>query len=166
MNTTNFWGDYQTKKFVRRIFSRDDWEMNGRFYGGFWQQISKNFRKQIYINDNPTIEVDYKGLHAAILSARKGVVSDTDRYDLGLRILTDFDQKQQRDVVKMLVLTAINAKSPKSAFSAFRDSEKDGSREKRLTDSQLKSLLEAFINKHPYLEDDICSDKGIGPVAL
>ena len=151
----------QTKKFVRRIFSRDDWEMNGRFYGGFWQQIGKNFRKQIYINDSPTIEVDYKGLHAAILSARKGVVSDTDRYDLGLRILTDFDQKQQRDVVKMLVLTAINAKSPKSVFSAFRDSQKDGSRKKRLTDSQLKSLLEAFINKHPYLEDDICSDKGI-----
>ena len=93
----------QTKKFVKRIFSRDDWEMNGRFYGGFWQQIGKNFRKQIYINDSPTIEVDYKGLHAAILSARKGVVSDTDRYDLGLRILTDFDQKQQRDVVKMPV---------------------------------------------------------------
>ena len=60
--------------------------------GYFWPKdtgISKNFRKQIYINDNPTIEVDYKGLHAAILSARKGVVSDTDRYDLGLRILTD-----------------------------------------------------------------------------
>jgi hypothetical protein len=61
----------QTKKFVRRIFSRDDWEMNGRFYGGFWQQISKNFRKQIYINDSPTIEVDYKGLHAAILSQER-----------------------------------------------------------------------------------------------
>ena len=51
-------------------------------------------------------------------------MSDTDRYDLGLRILTDFDQKQQREVLKMLVLTAINAKSPKSAFSAFRDSQK------------------------------------------
>ena len=27
----------QSKKFVRRIFSRGDWNYNGRFYGGFWQ---------------------------------------------------------------------------------------------------------------------------------
>ena len=64
----------QSKKFVRRIFSRGDWNSNGRFYGGFWQQVGSEYRKHIFINDNPTVEVDYKGLHAAILSAEKGVV--------------------------------------------------------------------------------------------
>ena len=49
----------QTGKFVRRIFSRGSCEMNGRFYGGFWQQIREDLRKKIYINDNPTVEVDY-----------------------------------------------------------------------------------------------------------
>ena len=73
----------QSKKFVRRIFSRGDWNYNGRFYGGFWQQVGSEYRKNIYINDNPTVEVDYKGLHAAILSAKKNVVNDGDRYDLG-----------------------------------------------------------------------------------
>ena len=29
----------QSKKFVRRIFSRGDWNYNGRLYGGFWQQV-------------------------------------------------------------------------------------------------------------------------------
>ena len=29
------------------------------------------------------------------------MVSDTDRYDLGIRILTDFGQKQQRDLVDL-----------------------------------------------------------------
>ena len=64
----------QSKKFVRRIFSRGDWNCNGRFYGGFWQQVGSEYRKDIFINDSPTVEVDYKGLHAAILSAKKGVV--------------------------------------------------------------------------------------------
>jgi hypothetical protein len=67
--------------------------MNGRFYGGFWQQIREDLRKKIYINDNPTVEVDYKGLHAAILSARQGVFDSSDRYDLGRQILPDFDLK-------------------------------------------------------------------------
>ena len=151
----------QTGKFVRRIFSRGSWEMNGRFYGGFWQQISKDLRKKIYINDNPTVEVDYKGLHAAILSARQGVFDSSDRYDLGRQILPDFDLKQQRNMVKLLVLTAINAKSPKSAFSAFRHSQPKGSMEKKLKDNQLQQLLDTFINTHPYLEEDMCSDKGI-----
>ena len=56
----------QSKKFVRRIFSRGDWNCNGRFYGGFWQQVGSEYRKDIFINDSPTVEVDYKGLHAAI----------------------------------------------------------------------------------------------------
>ena len=47
----------QSKKFVRRIFSRGDWNCNGRFYGGFWQQVGSEYRKDIYINDSPTVEV-------------------------------------------------------------------------------------------------------------
>jgi len=151
----------QTRKFVRRIFSRNSWEMNGRFYGGFWQQIGKQHRREIYINGSLTIEVDYKGLHAAILSVDHGHNSSEDRYDLGELILPGFDRKQQRAIVKGLILTAINAKSYKSAFSAFRASQPNGTSEKRLQNRDLDLLLKAFINKHPYLEENLCSDKGI-----
>ena len=152
----------QTNKFVRRIFSRGSWEMNGRFYGGWWQQVSKDLRKQITINDSPTVEVDYKGLHVAILSAQKGIRDDPkDRYDLGYQILPQFDLKEQRAIVKLLVLTAINAKTEKSAFSAFRYDRPIGSLQKKLTDSELSLLLNAFIDKHPHLRDDLCSDQGI-----
>ena len=84
----------QSKKFVRRIFSRGDWNYNGRFYGGFWQQVGSEYRKNIYINDNPTVEVDYKGLHAAILSANKNVVNDGDRYDLGTIVCPRLDKQR------------------------------------------------------------------------
>ena len=40
---------------VRRVFSRGDWESNGRLFGGWWQQVPKDLRRQIYINDSPTV---------------------------------------------------------------------------------------------------------------
>jgi hypothetical protein len=53
----------QNKKFVRRIFSRGNWEANGRFYGGFWQQIGDKYRRHIRINGKCTVELDYSSLH-------------------------------------------------------------------------------------------------------
>jgi hypothetical protein len=150
----------QSKKFVRRIFSRGDWNYNGRFYGGFWQQVGSEYRKNIYINDNPTVEVDYKGLHAAILGAKKNVVNDGDRYDLGTIVCPRLDKQQQRKAVKLLVLAAINAKDGSSAFGAFRYNQPDGSIEKTLTNDELRLLLDTFLQRHPYLEDGICSDQG------
>jgi hypothetical protein len=151
----------QSKKFVRRIFSRGDWNCNGRFYGGFWQQVGSEYRKDIFINDSPTVEVDYKGLHAAILSANKDVVYDGDRYDLGTIVCPRLYKQQQRKAVKLLVLAAINAKDRKSAFAAFRQAQPTGSVEKTLNNDELSLLLDTFLQQHPYLEDGICSDQGI-----
>ena len=151
----------QSKTFVRRIFSRASWECNGRFYGGFWQQVGSEYRKDILINDKPTVEVDYKGLHAAILSAEQGIPTDGDRYDLGSVICPRLDFKQQRKAVKLLVLATINAKDRGSAFGAFRQAQPTGSVEKTLDNDELGLLLDTFVKQHPYLEDGICSDQGI-----
>jgi hypothetical protein len=62
---------------------------------------------------------------------------------------------------KTLVLTAINAKNRRSTYSAFRSDAKTGSPEKRLKDTELANLLDAFIEKNPHLEDYLCSDQGI-----
>lgn len=69
--------------FVRRMFSRGSWELNGRFYGAWWQLVPSGLRKEIYINDTPTVEVDFKGLHVSFLSAEQGVELDGDPYLLG-----------------------------------------------------------------------------------
>jgi hypothetical protein len=152
----------QANKFVRRVFSRGDWDLNGRYYGGWWQQIGKDLRKQISINNMPTVEVDYKGLHVAILSAQRGIEDNPkDRYDLGDQILPQFDLKQQRAIVKLLVLTAINAKTETATFQAFRYDQPTGSLEGKLTNIELSKLLEAFLSKNPHLREDLCSDKGI-----
>lgn len=155
-------GINQNGKFVRRIFSRGNWSLNGRFYGGWWQQIGGDLRRDITINNLPTVEVDYKGLHASILAAEVGRYDGKkDIYNLGEQILPQFDIDQQRKIVKLLVLTAINAKSQKSAFSAFRDDCETGTPEKKLTNKELEQYLTKFTQLHPYLEDKLCTDQGV-----
>jgi|TARA_B110000114_G_scaffold88366_1_gene93360 hypothetical protein len=79
-------------KFVTRVFNgglEGNWERGGRFYGGWWQQIDKEDPAKIYINDKPTLEVDFKAFHPNLLSNELGVKLSGDPYDLGKLVLPD-----------------------------------------------------------------------------
>jgi len=151
----------QDNKFVRRIFYRANWNLGGRFHGGWWQNINSDLRKQIYINDRSTVEQDYSGLHVNLLYGLKGIQPPLeDHYEVE-HLLLDFSTKEQRKIVKGVVLNAINANNTKSAYAAFRQQQETGSREKSLKDKQLEALLKAFKRKHPKIQESLCSDKGV-----
>ena len=149
----------QDNKFVRRVFYRADWNLGGRFHGGWWQSIKEDWRKQIYINDEATVEQDYSGLHINLLYGLQGLEPQRDPYTLDN--LLGFTDAEQRKIVKGIVLNAINADSKKSAYKAFRQQQETGSLEKSLKDKQLQLLLDAFKEKHPSIADSICTDKGV-----
>ena len=141
-------------KFVIRVFNgglAGKWERGGRFYRGWWQQIDKEDRSKIYINDQPTLEVDFKAFHPNLLSNELGVRLADDPYDLGELILPDVvtTTEQQRAYVKLLVLMGINADSDKKAYQVFRNSDRKDKLGQSLTDIQLAALLDAFIGKNP-----------------
>ena len=149
----------QDNKFVRRVFYRGDWNLGGRFHGGWWQSIKEDWRKQIYLNDQATIEQDYSGLHINLLYGLQGLEPQEDPYTLDK--LLDLTDTKQRKIVKGLALMGINAQSPKAAFSAFRQDQQTGSVEKSMTDKQLQLLLDGFKERHPSIADSICTDKGV-----
>lgn len=154
----------QEKKFVRRIFSRCDWSSNGRFYGGFWQQIGSEHRKHIRLNNQITVEHDYSGLHVNLLYIEKGEYGPDEPYfHEELLLPPPFDLAWQRKIIKRLALMGINAKSEADIYSAFRNSfdPHKSPDEVRLKDVQLRPLLGAFLKKNPLLEADIATDKGI-----
>ncbi|MDB4855056.1 hypothetical protein OAH86_09795 [Planktomarina temperata] len=141
-------------KFVTRVFNGGlaaNWKRGGRFYRGWWQQIDKEDRCKIYINDKPTLEVDFKAFHPNLLSNELGVKLSGDPYDLGKLVLPEVitTKEKQRDYVKLLVLMGINADSDKKAYKAFRDSDSKDKLGKSLKDVQLAELLKGFIDKHP-----------------
>jgi hypothetical protein len=55
-----------------RSFSNPNWQHGGRFYGGFWISIPKQYRPFITINGKATCEYDFSALHLTLLYARVG----------------------------------------------------------------------------------------------
>ena len=155
----------QNHKFVRRIFHNSSFEQGGRFYGGWWQSIPKEYRQKIYINDNPTIEDDFSALHIMLLYAQQGLEYDwdgDDPYYHPISFINDYDEA--RLVGKLFLLTALNAKDKKSGFAAARNTfTHENIRYKGHFDNEfLEDYLTEVKDKHPPLAEHLCSNAGVG----
>lgn len=148
-------------QFIRRVFSRGDWALNGRFYGGWWQQVNSSDRANILINDQPTVEVDFRALHVQILSLEAGVALDGDPYELPIGTVPGTPKELQRKLVKRLVLTALNARDRRSAFASFRDDWPQGHLGKTMTNKDLERLIAALLEHQPQLRELVFADQGI-----
>jgi len=108
----------QNEKFVRRIFNNNSWKEGGRYYGGWWQRIPKEWREKIRFWDMATVEVDYSGLHIVLLYAREGInywkVKAVDPYAIeGIE-----QSERMRALLKTVLLTAINSRTKQEAIKA------------------------------------------------
>jgi hypothetical protein len=151
---------------VKRVFNRGDFGKGGRFFGPWWQGCPKSWRKEIFINDSPTVEEDYASLHIALLYSRKGInyheAFEGDAYAVDVPpFLTT--PEETRSYAKLLLLIAINAKTPQKAYAAFRQNrgEHDDKLGQTLKDAQLSILLDRLKAKHPHIAEDLGSDAGI-----
>ncbi|MBT5036742.1 MAG: hypothetical protein HOM51_19700, partial [Rhodospirillaceae bacterium] len=154
----------QLDKFTRRIFNRGSFECGGRFWGGWWQRCKKDLRPHIFINNHPTIEVDFSGFHIIMLYAEEKINYwkhfGTDPYELpDLGIFEN--SNQQRSTTKLLFLMLLNAKSEGEAYNAFRQNSENGTPEKRLTNDQLSKIKAALEEKHPHIRKHFCADVGV-----
>ena len=159
-------GVNQQNKFTERSFARGSWSLGGRFYGGWWQNISRELRQDIRINGERTIEIDYSGLHITLLYALKDISYfqevGSDPYDIVIPQINDADKR--RWLVKNLLLMAINAKTEKKAFSALRNKTYENNIKLsgvRLTNEFLGEVLQKIKKKHIIISDDLCSDAGV-----
>ena len=115
------------------------------------------------------MEIDYSGLHIALLYANLGIdyfaEFGDDPYALDLPGY-DGTPEELRAICKSLVLVALNANNDdennnEKTFQAFRDKAKTGSPEKRMKDKELAVILDALRDKHELIADKFASDAGI-----
>jgi hypothetical protein len=102
---------------VARIFNVDpSLSRGGRMYatGSSWQNMPKAARRQLVINDEPVVEIDYATLHPALLYAEAKAPLPKDCYDVG---------RWDRDLVKIGLLTLINAKTERQALISLARNE-------------------------------------------
>ena len=100
-----------TRKKVFRVFNNDDFSAGGRVYGGFWQQIKREYRSTIKINGESVTELDYKANHPSMiyrLSTDKPIPSDC-------YTVNGFN----RDIAKKAIMMMINNETKEAAVNAL-----------------------------------------------
>jgi len=106
----------ENNKFVRRIFNNGSFKDGGRFYGGFWQNIPKEWRLRIGINGWPIVEHDYSGLHINLLYARENIDYDEDPYEIHHPL---YKSEELRPYLKKLLLIMLNCRTHSQVLKAF-----------------------------------------------
>ena len=139
---------------VRRGFCRSSFEKGGRIYGLPYQQLPDNIRKMIYINGEPTVELDYKALHPRMLYHMNGLDIKDDPYAICAG-------EEYREVFKVGLLVSINAENEKSAMGGIPGKlAKNG-----IPMPKIKNPCRWIVDKaktaHPKIADFICSDMGV-----
>lgn len=134
---------------MHRVFNRADFELGGRFYGSYWQNLED--RTGFTINGEPTVETDYTGIHIAMLYQEAGKSMPADPYDID-----GWPRKQ----TKIALLVAINAPSHRKAVQALADWLRV---EGNISDpfKAAQALLRAVKAKHPDIAHAFGSDAGI-----
>jgi hypothetical protein len=144
-----------TSTQLKRIFNNSTFKQGGRYYGGWWQRIPRNYRKYILIDDQMTVEIDYSAFHPQLLYMIKKLEPPLgDAYSLpGI-------PEKARLLIKKTFNILVNATSEESALKAIRKLRRDGDvpkPPKGLTD---KLIIDAIRVKHSALDEFFCSGYG------
>ncbi|SHG64166.1 hypothetical protein [Bradyrhizobium erythrophlei] len=136
-----------TRNRLYRVFNNGSFDQGGRFYGGWWQRVPSKYRRSIVINWTPTRELDYSGLHAAMLYALGGLHLEQYPYSL------DGVNPDYKKLIKSTFFKLINAQEGQ-AIRAPRP----GRLPPRLTWPQLQ---EAIKDKHHRIAQHFNSGVGL-----
>ncbi len=85
--------------YCKRIFNHS-LELGGRFYGGGHLLMPGIKRQQLYIDNEPTCEPDFKSIHYSILYALNGIQLNDDPYAI---------EGYDRSVIKLASLVLLNS---------------------------------------------------------
>ena len=144
------------QKKLYRVFNENSFERGGRFYGALYQYMPKGFRKDILINGEPAVELDYSAHHIRIPYHLEGIDYRDDPY------LALTDDPEERKIFKKLLLVALNATTEKKAIEAFRSEciETAWKTELSLADESIRGLLARARDQHKRIAGFIHSGKG------
>lgn len=121
--------------FCRRIFN-ESLDYGGRFYGASHLVIPSAEREHILIDEQPTIEPDFKSLHFALLYAQVGIELDPLNDDPYL--VDGFDRK----TIKLASLVLLNSEN----IPAFKGNiTKSGNPQNKQVIAEYRKALELFM---------------------
>ena len=146
-----------TKINLYRIF-HDDFEHSGRYYGKYHCYMPKEYRKKILINDEKTVQLDFKSCIPSILYVQSGNTLDNNQDMYCVDSLNI-----PREYLKYIFVCALNSPSISTACKAIRNEYWRNPeifpdfREEYLSavpaDSDIKEWFNKILKQYPYLKE-------------
>ncbi|TSK08708.1 MAG: hypothetical protein FPO08_05235 [Geobacter sp.] len=129
---------------LRRIFCNGTFEEGGRYYGGWWENLPKEYRKFIRIDNRYVEELDYSCLHPTLLYLEEGLpVPEGDLYEV-----PGFPP-EARKFLKVSMNIILNTKGRDSAKKAIRQDQRRNPDYPELPEGMtLDELFDGFLEKH------------------
>lgn len=109
-----------SRRSLYRVFNDPDLQTGGRFYGGWWQNVPREYRPYLLVNGKQMVEYDYSNQHPSILYAQAGLERPADCYrdvikikDLpGGKLPQGKTAEDLRNLIKASFNAMLNAKKP------------------------------------------------------
>lgn len=141
-----------------------NFNLGGRFYcrGRSHQQMSKEERGMLTINNNPLIELDYKCLHIYLLYTMYNIQFYGDAYD--------FISPELRPLAKTLLLTSINCTNKGQAVSSLNYNFDDFDENLKSLYCQQKDnwscLYDKMVSRHLIIKDSFINQERVVPIGM
>ena len=131
-----------SRRTLYRVFNNRSFEQGGRFYGGWWQEVPRVYRRFIRIDGEPTAELDYSSLHPRILYALRGyewsvirmtwdLIQGTETVSKRLSTLWSMRQAKSKSLI------SISMKGCRCLSPSFRSALKNGIRTSRICSTRV-----------------------------
>ena len=131
--------------YLHRVFSNESFKFGGRFYGAFHLELPKKVRPFIFLNGEPTVELDFSALHIRMLYHLIGEKYTTDPYQ------DVCETEEERGIYKSVLLVAINAETQEKAVQGIRDELRKKNFGIGVTDAEILYRLNRFKEVHPHI---------------
>ena len=139
---------------LHRVFNRSVFDKGGRAYGALYQNLPNQMRPYIYIDGQPTVEIDFSAYHILMLYHLEKIDYQDDPYSV-------CEGPEQRKIYKKVALPAVNAKDKNKAYGAIREEFKKKGIPLPAGEKPLVKLVSAFRDAHEPISKYLFSDIGI-----
>ena len=133
----------------------NNFERGGRFYGAWWQGVPSSLRPHILIDDEPTVEVDFKGHHIALLYSIAGINYFADDVNSDPYKVEGWPRKD----VKLLLQIVLNSSRDGVAKAYNKQRQKDG--DNLIPSDRLETLVSLFEEMHSPIKSYFYGDWGV-----
>ncbi|WP_322035423.1 hypothetical protein [Burkholderia cenocepacia] len=134
-------------RHLKRYFNAGSFELGGRLFGGFWQRMSKDERKDLRINGEQAVELDFSQVGPRILYGMAGIKMDRDAYAVP-------GYEAHRDGIKKLFAAMTNASAQLVRFPVKV-------RELFPPRTKAASVCSAILGHHPAIADHFHKQAGL-----